>query len=404
MKLRAQPQVEPVGPDDLKEGALFASWYIINRLSEELDKAVRYGRPLSVVIAKPKLFLGEQPESESIAAASEAARAAVRSTDLIGWLGEDRLLIILPEAKENEANAAASRWGQEMEGRNRGRGGQQWQFRVLEAGQPWSAKDLLQEIAKEAGGQLPQPEGQPSGTSKPKAKAEPQAKASPKPQRESTPPNQTDGRSTDARYKLNGIALIAASIASIVTFVGALLMAPLLLILLALIPPLSIAASLAIQARRPASRPEFLAQAIRQADTGRRLVIYERETGLFAHWYVELRCDEEWERAQRYDWPLTLLVVEPKPGSDAPAVQLELSGWLLRNLRGSDVAGYFGNGRFAVLMPQTDSDAAGLVVARLREAVRDIEVGLSNPPADGNNLQELTLAASQRLHESEAAA
>ena len=406
MKLRAQPQVEPVGPDALKEGALFAGWYIINRLSEELDKAVRYGRPLSIVIAKPRLLQGERPTSEAITVASEAAQSAARSADLVGWLGEDSLIIVLPETKENEANAAASRWRQEIEGRNRGRGGQQWQFRVLEAGQPWSAKDLLQEITKEAGGQLPQPEGQRSGRSKPKAKAKPKPRreSTPASDRTRTPSNQTGGRSPDRRYKLNGVALLAVSIASIGTFVGALLMAPLLLILITLIPPLTIAAALAVEAKRPASRPEFLAQAIRHADTGRRLVIYERETGLYAHWYVELRCDEEWERAQRYDWPLTLLVVEPKPGSDAPAVQQELSGWLLRNLRGSDIASFFGNGRFAVLMPQTDSDTAGKVVARLQAAVQDIDIGLSNPPGDGNTLQELTLAASQRLHESEAAA
>jgi hypothetical protein len=117
----------------------------------------------------------------------------------------------------------------------------------------------------------------------------------------------------------------------------------------------------------------MLGKAIERADSGRKLVIYERESGLFAHWYIALRAEEECDRAARYERPLTLLLVEPRPGSDAWAAKEKLARWLSTHLRVSDVAGYYGNARFVVLMPETDVPGMERVIARLREELPDID-------------------------------
>ncbi len=128
--------------------------------------------------------------------------------------------------------------------------------------------------------------------------------------------------------------------------------------------------------------------------------MYERDTGLLAYWYVTLRGKEECDRAARYERPLTLLLLEPTQESNARLVQEQLAQWVGQQLRTVDITGYLGNGRFVVLMPETDATGAWRVAVRLHRDVAGVEASLACLPADGLTFDELYAVASQRFGES----
>lgn len=148
------------------------------------------------------------------------------------------------------------------------------------------------------------------------------------------------------------------------------------------------------RATRPAPERTQIEKFVRH---GRKLVIYERDTGLFAHWYVELRGDEECDRAKRYGRPLSMLVIEPARTQDARGAQRALCTWLASELRHADVAGYLGNGRYIVLMPEADAEAATHVIARLKDEGYAADVGIACFPEDGETHDELYKSAASQL-------
>jgi GGDEF domain-containing protein len=151
--------------------------------------------------------------------------------------------------------------------------------------------------------------------------------------------------------------------------------------------------------RDPSTHDAFVEKLVEQAEGGRKLAIYDRDTGLFAYWYMTLRGEEECKRAARHERPLTFLVVEPSLESNAWAVQGSIALWLRQHVRAVDVAGYLGNGRFLILMPETDINSAQKTVARLCAEIGDAETGLSAFPGDGGAFEELYAVAQDRLRE-----
>jgi GGDEF domain-containing protein len=150
--------------------------------------------------------------------------------------------------------------------------------------------------------------------------------------------------------------------------------------------------------RQYASTPAALLDKMaKQAESGRKLAIYERETGLFAQWYVTLRCDEECQRATRYQRPLALLLVESDVRDGALRSNDEITGWLHRQLRATDLAGYLGNARYLVLMPETKPTQAKRAIKRLVAEVEGSEAGLSCFPEDGGTFEELFAVAQRKL-------
>jgi hypothetical protein len=134
-----------------------------------------------------------------------------------------------------------------------------------------------------------------------------------------------------------------------------------------------------------------------KSEADRKAVIYERDTGLFTHWYVALRGEEECNRAARYGRPLTLLTIEPTPESDAWLDYRSIALWLRHQLRAVDVAGYLGNTRFVVIMPETAIEAAQNAAARLCGEFAEAQTGLSTFPQDGDTFEELYAVARGRL-------
>jgi GGDEF domain-containing protein len=154
------------------------------------------------------------------------------------------------------------------------------------------------------------------------------------------------------------------------------------------------------------TNPSIIARLVAQAQAGRRLAIYDRETGLFAHWYLTLRGEEECARATRYDRTLSLLVIEPPSEDTASAWALKprIGRWIQTELRATDIAGYVGNGRFVVLAPEADHSAIEKLVRRIHQQIDEIDVGISTFPQDGVTYDQLWRAALTRLREDDTAA
>jgi len=122
------------------------------------------------------------------------------------------------------------------------------------------------------------------------------------------------------------------------------------------------------------------------AAQGRRLVIYDRATGLYAYWYLELRAEEELARSRRFNKPAVLLSLwaSTPDAIDATARHLK-SG-----LRTYDLAGYLNNGHFLVILNETNREGASIVLERVREAVGpDVDAGLACFPEDGDSFDAL---------------
>jgi hypothetical protein len=153
---RTEPEVtvgpRHAGPDILRDGVLLAHWYILYRLDEEMERARRYRRPLSIMIARPMLLPGEQPTAVLLEVGAAAAQAAARSTDLLGSLGGDGILMIMPETGQADANVAVSRWRDDMWLRAQHVGGHKWRVAAIEnPGGFETAEQLIQAATGQLG-------------------------------------------------------------------------------------------------------------------------------------------------------------------------------------------------------------------------------------------------------------
>ncbi len=128
----------------------------------------------------------------------------------------------------------------------------------------------------------------------------------------------------------------------------------------------------------------------RLADEGRRLAIYDRVTGLYAYWYLQMRCQEEFSRAARYNKPVTVLNFW---ADTRDAIEI-LTAELARTLRATDLAAYLGNGHFVVLLPETGVEGANVVLDRVQaSAAGDTQGVIVQYPDDGENLNQLLTMA-----------
>ena len=85
------------------------------------------------------------------------------------------------------------------------------------------------------------------------------------------------------------------------------------------------------------------------------------------------------------------------PASEEWATQQAVCNWLVRELRQSDIAGYLGNGRYVVLMPEADAAAVGHVIRRLKNDGYATDIGLAVYPIDGDTYEVLYRTATAQL-------
>jgi diguanylate cyclase (GGDEF)-like protein len=139
-------------------------------------------------------------------------------------------------------------------------------------------------------------------------------------------------------------------------------------------------------------------KATREAESGRRLAMFDRETGLYAHWYLERRFEEEARRSERYSRPLSVIAIEVH-SDDAYRTQDEVRDWLDSSLRTTDLATHLGGGRYVALLTETPLDHAAAIAARLAERFpKTIAIGLGCFPEDGNKLKDVQKVAERRSH------
>lgn len=188
------------------------------------------------------------------------------------------------------------------------------------------------------------------------------------------------------------VALVLAGVAT-----GIALVIPLAGALAAALAGVAIAADIATRPREHPPEKHAIEKVMHQVDKGRKLVIYERDTGLFAHWYVELRGNEECDRARRYGRALSLAVIEPNRDGDPWEMQARVRDWLRDGMRHTDIAGYLGNGRYVVIMPESDAEAAEAAIARMKDAGIATDAGLSYFPDNGEAFEALYRHASAQL-------
>ena len=136
--------------------------------------------------------------------------------------------------------------------------------------------------------------------------------------------------------------------------------------------------------RSTAARDLMVTELARQADSARRLAIYDRESGFLAPWYMQLRVAEESLRAKRYERPLSLLVVEAGEGEAE-----KLRAWLATNLRATDLASVGGGGRWFLLLPETDAAGASLLAKRIAADVRLVSLAIAELGEDGERFRSL---------------
>ena len=110
------------------------------------------------------------------------------------------------------------------------------------------------------------------------------------------------------------------------------------------------------------------------------LAITDPLTGVFNRRYLDEMLDVEFARAVRERRPFSVLVLDLdafKPVNDAwghragDFVLAEAALRIRHTTRGSDIVCRYGGDEFAILAPETDSDAAAVLAHRLRCAIGD---------------------------------
>ena len=154
----------------------------------------------------------------------------------------------------------------------------------------------------------------------------------------------------------------------------------------------------------------------------RHLAYHDSLTGLYNHRYFHDHLRSEFDRAHRYRHPLSVAMldvnrfkeVNDQYGHLAGDKLLSFLGRLIgENVRSSDIAARYGGDEFAVILPETDGEAAQSVASKIVDAVanrRDwgsgmlanvalqVSAGVATFPQDASSPEELLHEADSALY------
>lgn len=154
----------------------------------------------------------------------------------------------------------------------------------------------------------------------------------------------------------------------------------------------------------------------------RTLAYRDALTGLYNHRYFHEQLSHEVERAQRYGHPLSVAMldldnfkmVNDGCGHLIGDQILSLVGELInKQVRGSDVAARYGGDEFAIILPETDHQAALAAAKKMTESIRaggawcipagqdlslSVSSGVATWPHDARTLRQLLQVADRRLY------
>lgn len=154
-----------------------------------------------------------------------------------------------------------------------------------------------------------------------------------------------------------------------------------------------------------------------------RLAAKDGLTGLYNHAYIKERLKQEIYRCQRYEHPLSLLMIDIddfKSLNDnyghvvGDRVLKTLSMLMQEIIRPSDIIGRYGGEEFLVILPQTNSENSLAVAERIRENIEfykfevhpskkkisqiTVSIGLSAFPDHGKTSEDLIVFADESLY------
>jgi len=146
-------------------------------------------------------------------------------------------------------------------------------------------------------------------------------------------------------------------------------------------------------------------------------------TGLFNQIYVKSRLQEEIYQAERYSYPLSLLMIDlddfklinDKHGHVAgDRVLKDFSGLIQDMIRASDTLGRFGGEEFLLILPHTLGPGAVMAAERIRKTVAlkpfrieaqgkkvcqlTISIGIYSSPFEGQNVDGVIHRADEALY------
>jgi len=112
--------------DALFERGLLAPWFFRYRLEQELARSRRRGYPMYAVVLKPQILERERLSAEAVRLSAAATVSSLRATELMTWIDDHRVALILLDTDEEGAHVAVERLRGEMWVRSRHAGALKW--------------------------------------------------------------------------------------------------------------------------------------------------------------------------------------------------------------------------------------------------------------------------------------
>ncbi len=161
---------------------------------------------------------------------------------------------------------------------------------------------------------------------------------------------------------------------------------------------------------------------VKEKDHLRILAITDQLTGVFNHSYFYTRLEEEFRRAERYDLPISCIMIDVdnfKQINDTyghrkgDVVLKEVAQSIKRTIRTSDLVARYGGEEFAAILPHTDLAGGVNEAERIRKTIESIvfediskddhvtvSLGVATYPSDGiANAEDIISKADNALYQ-----
>lgn len=143
-----------------------------------------------------------------------------------------------------------------------------------------------------------------------------------------------------------------------------------------------------LELRQAKQNAEQLAVALKQTnDTLRELAFRDGLTGLYNHRYFQEALISEKEQSQKYDQPLSLMLLDIdyfKKVNDTyghpigDIVLQEVSNSLVSLVRKSDIVARYGGEEFTIILPETGISQAKVMAQRVRRGIEQLQIDIGD--------------------------